>query len=636
MKNVYLIQPSYTLNKALYLPYTIGTIAAYSFQYAQIQKEYRLCDFIFSIKPLEETLGEIEAPYIAGFSCYIWNIEYNLALAKAVKEKWPDCMIAFGGPQIEDSTEYLEQYDFIDVLMHGEGEVTFYRLLTALSKKQPLSAVDNISYRAQDVPVQTAKSAVKDISDFPSPYTMGLFDSILADPKYAGRQFDTIIETTRGCPYHCMYCCWATVNADWKLHSFSMERVKADLRWMAEHKISFCFCADSNFGILERDMEIARYVAQMKKQYGYPERFETTAVKNKNDVTLQINQILNEVGLNSAISVAVQSMSPAVLEIIGRKNMPNDTFAEQLEAYRKHGMYTYTDIMMALPGETLDSFCRGVFEVIEAGQHTAIQIFRTECLPNTPMRSKEMMEKYGIQTIRSALCQNHSTVGESALTASRSEIIVETNTMSRADWRTANRLSVCVQAFHCLGLLRFIAIYLRKARNISYYDFYMPLFRWIENESSFVKSALDKVCRNVDLFLQEKAMLSFSDPLFGNVFFPLEEGMFLTCITQKDTFFDEVEAFIRSTFGTDDELESLFRYQRTVLVLPKKKKCTVPFAYDWRGYYKNLFDKTVCRPTKAPITVQIGDCDYGSWETYARDVIWYGKRKDRMIEADVR
>ncbi|MBQ3518204.1 MAG: cobalamin-dependent protein [Clostridia bacterium] len=89
----------------------------------------------------------MEKPFIVGFSCYMWNIDYNLSLAKAIKAEWPDCVIALGGPQVPNDFEILEEYDFVDILMHGEGEVTFYELLKALAEDKKLKNVHNISYR---------------------------------------------------------------------------------------------------------------------------------------------------------------------------------------------------------------------------------------------------------------------------------------------------------------------------------------------------------------------------------------------------------------------------------------------------------------------------------------------------------
>ncbi|MBR3955470.1 MAG: B12-binding domain-containing radical SAM protein [Clostridia bacterium] len=450
----------------------------------------------------------MEKPFIVGFSCYMWNIDYNLSLAKAIKAEWPDCVIALGGPQVPNDFEIPEEYDFVDILMHGEGEVTFYELLKALAEDKKLENVHNISYRDNGTLTRTETFAASSLEDFPSPYTTGLFDSIINNPAYKDIQFDTVLETTRGCPYNtCVYCCRSGVKH--KFRTFPEARVLGDPDWMAKNRICFCICADSNFGILDRDEKIADYITNLKKQYGYPQKFETIATKNKSDLTFRINSKLETANLNRGISLAIQSFSPDVLKIIGRQNIPYENFAKELTRYRNGGMFTYTDLILGLPGETLESFCKGMFEVIEAGQHDSININRCELLPNSKMYEKDFVETYKIKTIRSALCQNHSKIYENALNSSRSQLVVETATLPMQDWRTALRISVCVQSFHCFGLLKFLAIYLRKAHNVSYYDFYMNLYAWIERESSFLKQTVDTVCASIDKFLQKEGNLPF-------------------------------------------------------------------------------------------------------------------------------
>ncbi len=636
MKNVYFVQPNNELSEssclpsAVYLPYAVGAIAAYSFSKEEIKKNYNLCDFIFTKMPIDYALEQITEPFIIGFSNYMWSVEYNLALAKALKEKHPECIIAFGGVQVPDDTEYLKEYPFIDVLMHSEGEVTFYKLLMALNDEKSLDEVPNISYRKDGIGIQTKKELGPPLEDFPSPYTMGLFDYIVNNPEYENIQFDTVIETNRGCPYRCVFCCWRGNKSGFR--QFPMEKVKAELDWLAEHKISYCFCADSNFGILERDEEIADYIVELKRKYGYPQRFESTAAKNKDDQVFKILSKLEQADLNRGVSVAVQSMSPEVLEIVGRKNMSVNNFAEQVARYRTNGMYTYTDLILGLPGETLDSFSRGLCEVIEAGQHSNVSVYRCEFLPNTIMYTKEFVEKYKIKTVKSLLCQIHTKVDADMKYASRSDIVVATSTMSTEDWKKAFRFSVCVQSFHSLGILKFFAIYLRKAKNISYYDFYMNLYEWIEKESKAVKRILDKVFASLDIFLEGKGNLCFSDERFGDIYWEFYEGLFLSCAAEIEDCFEDVENYLRRYFDDKETYEDLLLYQKSMIALPSEKEKVLNFRYNWYEYFENLFNESYLIPEEKETKLNFEDTSADSWISFAHKRVWYGKRYENTIK----
>ena len=45
-----------------------------------------------------------------------------------------------------------------------------------------------------------------------------------------------------------------------------MERIKAEMDWIAEHKIEYVYCADGNFGLFDRDEEIAEYIISLKRK----------------------------------------------------------------------------------------------------------------------------------------------------------------------------------------------------------------------------------------------------------------------------------------------------------------------------------------------------------------------------------
>ena len=65
--------------------------------------------------------------------------------------------------------------------------------------------------------------------------------------------FQPFIESARGCPYACTFC---EAASSWynKVNSFSIERVKADLDYIAKRMYKYpdvpLAIADSNFGML--------------------------------------------------------------------------------------------------------------------------------------------------------------------------------------------------------------------------------------------------------------------------------------------------------------------------------------------------------------------------------------------------
>lgn len=629
MRRVYLLQPNNVISNKAYLPYAVGTLAAYAWQFDEIKKEYDLSGIFYKKDDAESVCSIIDNPFLIGFSCYIWNIDYNLVLAQQIKSKWPDCFIVFGGQQVPDNTLFLQQYPYIDFLIHGEGEQTFYNLLMVLSSKGPLSEVNNLSYRQGKELVHTEKKVYKDLSTYPSPYTTGIFDELLERGRREGIDFDAVLETNRGCPYGCIYCYWAGTETNFRI--FPIERVKRDIYWISSYRIDFCICADSNFGILERDKDIVDYIIECKRVFGYPKMFETAAAKNKDDVVFEIHKNLNDEKLCCGISMAVQSFSPEVLANIGRKNIPIDNFAKQLKKYREAGMSTYTDIILALPGETYESFCRGIFCAIESGQHNLISIHPLEVLPNTKLYSDEIREKYQIRTIR-AMNQDHALYDPENLTfSSRAEVVVSTNTMDEQNWCKAMRLATTVQSLHSFGLLKYISIYLRKAKGVSYYDFYMQLYEWIETKTDGVKKIFDRVFHSLDLVLSGNGGFCYYDPTFSDSYLYLREGLFLCCAKELELFYKELIPYLSPYFDDEELFFDLLKYQSAKIKRPGDPETFMEFRFDWEDYYKDIFDDTYVYPKKTDSIYVAEACEIDNWRDYTYSNIWFGKRENKMI-----
>ena len=301
-----------------------------------------------------------------------------------------------------------------------------------------------------------------------------MFDPLLE--KYPDLEFLSVLETNRGCPYQCAYCDWVT---DKRMRFFPLERVKAEIRWLGEHRIAYCFCGDSNFGMFERDVEIAEYLVQTKREFGFPEVFRPCYEKNSADRVFQICSILNREGMDKGATLAYQTLSEVALKNIGRKNLTMEHFSGLVKRYNEAGIPAYSELILGLPGETLESFCRGVCRLLESGQHNSLSVYHCEMLPNAPMADPAYIKKYGIQVMKVGFNHIHSAPEQDEEVPEYSYLIRATASLPPEDWVKANLFSVCVQCFHALGVLRFFAIYLYTEQHVSYYRFYTDLLSFI-------------------------------------------------------------------------------------------------------------------------------------------------------------
>ncbi len=624
-KKVYLVQINVTYSKAIaYLPYAAGCLAAYAWNDDEIKQKYELADILCIRHTLEESLAMIEAPSVVGFSCYVWNMEYNLRLAEMIKKKYPECLVVFGGHNVPDDTSLLEKYSFIDVLIHSEGEEPFAGVLKA-NDCGDFSAIPDISFRKDGGFVTTEKKRIYDITDYPSPYAAKIFDRVIE--KYPDITFHATLETNRGCPYGCAFCDWCFTK---KIRLFPMERIKEDIDWISEHKIPYCYCADANFGIVERDIETAEYILEVNRRNGYPQVFKPCYAKNSDEIVFEIGKILNHSGIDKGVTLAYQSLDPDVLENIGRKNLTLEHYSSLTAKYAEEKIPTYTELILGMPGETYDSFCSGLCRLLENGQHNSMTVYTCQVYCNAPIASKEMVDKYKIRWERQPLHGIHYPANFNGV-QEYYDVVVETKDMSKEMWVKANMFSVCLQSFHHLGLLRCFAIYARYELGISYYDFYNRLLDYIfSDETKYIYKLFEEIRWKTEN--TEVSDWCYQKDIFSKVGWYFEEGIFLDLIYNRDTFWQDIAPFIEALGIEKAVFDEMLKYQKQVLRLPQTEIVEIETGYDFYTYFQNIYDdeyqplKKVDTRLKITLEKKISD-----WAEYAREIIWFGKRRSATI-----
>ncbi len=618
MQNIYMVQVGFSFDKSVYLPYSVATIISYCKSIPAIKEKYNFPKPIYKRDKIADIVSSLDSPYMVGFSCYLWNTNFNMALAKAIKEKYPDCIIVFGGHNTPEDGSMLLTEEYIDIIMTGEGEETFASLLTEEDKDN----CPNIYYRKNGEIVKTEEKFYDDISHYPSPFLDGTLDEVIDnDPD---TDFLSVLETNRGCPFSCAYCDWCAKKS---VRQFPIEKVNAEIKWLSDHKIEYIFCADANFGLLERDEDIIDTLISYKKETGYPDVFRCCYTKNSNDRVFRMCKKLNEYGMDKGATLAYQSLSPEVLENIGRKNLSMEYFSDLLKKYNEAGIPSYSELILGLPGETKDSFCKGLCTLLDHGQHNSVSVYYCEVLPNSPLGKKDMLEKYNIEVAKVKFNHIHSANDVKEEVEEYSNIIRGTSTMSRNDWVDTNMFSVCLQAFHSLGLLRCFALYLRHEKNVPYYDFYSSLLDYIMNtDKGFLHSLFvsfrDKYENSVD------GEWNYYNEELGNIIWFFEEGAFIECIKNYDEYKKSILPFIRS-FDIDEEMfREIEKYQDNILKTPFRQEYNFTLKYDLHTYFSLLMQGRKTVPEKKETAYSFRqDKVYDSWHDFAKFTVWYGRRK---------
>lgn len=606
-KRVYFVQPGYIYgdeSKTAFLPYAAGTVAAYAFDDAAISEKYEFAGFIWSFEAIEAAVEKLSDAEIVGFSNYVWNYDYNCCLAKRLKELYPDCRIVFGGHQISDTVSQNKELDFVDCYIVGEGEVKFADYLRASAG---LPCCDDLS-----------RNSGNDSSacTYPSPYLMGLFDEIVQNNPDIS--FTALFETNRGCPYGCAYCDWGS-TAD-KIRFFTLERVFDEIRWFSRKKIVSCFAADANFGLFERDRQIASFLIDTNKETGYPKRFDVTYAKSDNENVISIACDLFNAGMSNGPSISFQSLHQPTLASIGRKNLTPEKFTDVIRKYEENGLRPYSEIILGLPEETYESFINGIGTLMKLGQQNYIDIFRCEILPNSVLSDKSVRDRYMIETVSVASTLHHIDISEAGKSYGHSDIVVSTSSMNREEMLLANLFSMVVQACHYMGLTKYIAIYLNRIENVSYSEFYNQLLKYLSDNILF--SGMKKIYSD---YLNGTGNLDYFNNEFGAITWFPEEGFFLETIKSPDGFYSDILPVLQKYISDYNLCKELIEYQKMSFVLPHSGIKEAEFSYNFYDFFMGRNDKFEHIGEK----VYIEYCDYADWEDCARHTVWYGRRRGK-------
>lgn len=626
--SIYMFQPNYLYGKTAHLPYAVGTIIAFAFNNPIIEKHYKLEKIGFLRESISKVVLEMKKPFLVGFSTYVWNFEYNLALARAIKKTYPNCKILFGGHHVNPGQILLEKYEFIDILIHGEGEEVFSELLLSLIGERNIEDIPNISYRSANKIISNPPKLYKSC-DYPSPYLEGVFDSIIA--QNTNLDFMFLFESNRGCAYNCSYCDWGSLNSE--IRKFPLERVRNEFLWMCKNRIEFCGCADANFGILERDSTIIDWLIELKQMTGYPKKFQASYSKNSTNRIFEMSKKLNDNNMNKGVTLAFQTMSEDASLNVGRKNISLEHFSKLMRLYNQAKIPTYTELILGLPGETYKSFTEGISRLLEAGQHHSIYVHNCELLPNSHMGSREYIEKYEIETNLIPLNQPHMEFPKDTEVQEFSRIITKTYSMSKKMWIDMNMFSIVVQAFHHMGLLQFFAIYLFEEKNIKYVDFYKALIDYMLKKQNTVcgRVFLD-IKNNLELVTKGNGSLVCYDDRFGDIAWPFEEYAYLRIVFEANLFYEEIVDFFKLFNIPDDVFKDLLTYQKNMIKRPNISTIDFVIDHNLYQYFRGIFEGEKVSLTQVKNSIKISDNNPTlSFEDFARFVVWYGRKDSKNV-----
>ena len=190
-----------------FIPHGLLYIAAYA-----IKRGYTVALYDRNIEgdALEAILKRYR-PRVVGMGCLTGTvIDDAVSVSKRIRNFEPSIKIVWGGIHTTLYPDSVLKNDFVDFVVIGDGEMAFSGLLDVIiGDKGPVESVDNIGYKDENQ-LKYTKRFFLSLDELPQPaWHLIRVENYLRRKFYARRVIT--INTSRGCPYKCSFCC----GADW-------------------------------------------------------------------------------------------------------------------------------------------------------------------------------------------------------------------------------------------------------------------------------------------------------------------------------------------------------------------------------------------------------------------------------------
>jgi anaerobic magnesium-protoporphyrin IX monomethyl ester cyclase len=205
-----------------------------------------VADLILCYRKVRETITRLVRefdPEVVGLSVMTFQRRTAGRIIELVRALKPSVKIVVGGYDPSLAREAYEGMD-VDYIVRGEGEVTFRELLRALERGGGLDHIGGLSYRDGDRWLHNSDRPVHRLEDDVEIHLPNRAARVLQGYTLLDRQVD-VVETSRGCTYDCSFCSIIEMRGR-NFHTYSFERVLADIRDARDHGARTIFLVDDN------------------------------------------------------------------------------------------------------------------------------------------------------------------------------------------------------------------------------------------------------------------------------------------------------------------------------------------------------------------------------------------------------
>lgn len=314
----------------------------YSVQVSIVENESHYPKFIQTLKQFR--------PNVIAFTAVSSQFVYIKELSKQIKSCFPEAIIVCGGVHMTLFPEALVDVPSLDGAFRGESELSFIEFLNKIEAGLDYKDTDNFCYlNGDEIISNPLKPLILDLDSLPFPDKISYpYNKTVEIHGIAPFMF------SRGCPFHCSYCCNQALGNIYGLSrnlpryrspESSIREIEETLRLFPY--VNTVYLLDDTFGLDKKWRE------EFCVKYSERVKIKFICLLRVNIVDEEFVRLLKQAGCYR-ISFGVESGNDYVRNTIMNRNIAKEQIINAFNLAQKYGIETNAINIIGVPGETED------------------------------------------------------------------------------------------------------------------------------------------------------------------------------------------------------------------------------------------------------------------------------------------
>ncbi|MBD3196162.1 MAG: radical SAM protein [Candidatus Lokiarchaeota archaeon] len=347
------------------------------------EHEAKIIDYKVDKFDRKDLIRELNHHDLVAITSMTPQIYSAFEIAKIAKEH--GCPTIFGGYHPTLAPDYVTKNPYVDYVIRGEGEHTFKELVDFLDNNKhniSIRDIDGLSYKDKEGKIvhNKARKLEKNLDNFPLPRR-----ELIDDSKYLylGVRVSSL-ESSRGCPYSCKFCCiqkmWRDPNQHLSYRSKSIKRIMQEIYDVDFKKNDFIFFCEDNFTInIKRTKKILDTIIKSginSEIYFSCQSRVDTLYRNPWLVELMYKAGMRQVFLG------IESVHQKSLNAMNKRSTTPQMTREVVEMLQSYGISIFGGVIIGFPGET-KKMVRQTIQYAKSLNLTCVQFTPITAFPGT-------------------------------------------------------------------------------------------------------------------------------------------------------------------------------------------------------------------------------------------------------------